>query len=93
MMTFRDYRAKGTIRAAEITEESIELQTANDPDAGIRPYGKGDYAELREGKLLGWTKVAFEAAYGPTYKRQSRAKKTRKAKSAPPALATNGESA
>jgi hypothetical protein len=79
MMTFRDYRAKGTVRAAEITEESIELIPAEAPyEKVVATFGKGDYVENRSGKLIGWTKVDFEAAYGPTRQRQSRAKKTRK---------------
>lgn len=66
-MNFREYRPKQTIRAAEITEEKMQLAPANPEDeASSQPFVKGDYVENRGGVLLGWEKLVFEAAYIPT---------------------------
>lgn len=69
-MTFREYRPRNTIRAAEITEESIELAIPGASPAESGNFVKGDYAELRGGKLWGWKKADFESQYTSVRVRQ-----------------------
>lgn len=63
-MKFKEYRQKGTIRAAEITEESLELDSQK-TDEGKLKFTKGDYVQNVYGSLFGWKKEDFEAAYAP----------------------------
>lgn len=87
-MTFRDYRPRSIIRAAEITEEKMQLAPANvEDDGNSRSFVKGDYAELRDGVLLGWSKVAFEATYSQVHVRQQASAKGKPRKKAPGAQA------
>lgn len=82
-MQFREYRRKETIRAAEITVERLIIAPAHPEtleNAGRDAYEfmKGDYAELRDDKLLGWRKADFESAFAPIRApRQSKQSKPR----------------
>ena len=68
-MKFREYRPKGTIKAAEIDQDELELMIAQPEGESqkVDPimFKRGDYAEYRDGRLWGWAKAAFEAAYAP----------------------------
>lgn len=92
-MNFRDYRPRGTIRAAEITEERMQLLPAKGANDSMPVFDKGDYVENRDGVLLGWKKADFEAAYAPVRApRQSSGQKRKpRAKAAAQTLAPNKE--
>lgn len=79
-MMFREYRPKGTIRAAEISEEKVMLKSALEAEnIPPKPFGKGDYAENRDGELYGWTKISFElnfaAVRAPRQSKQVKSKR------------------
>ena len=69
-MNFREYRRKETIRAAEITEETIlavpvkiaDSESKPSPES-FEPFPKGQYVENRNGLFVGYTKEEFELRF------------------------------
>lgn len=99
-MNFREYRRKETIRAAEITEDKMLLRSALEEDdlrehateTGLVDYGKGDYAELRDGVLFGYTKGEFDSRFAsvraPRQSKQVKQKRRNERVTPAPELAT-----
>lgn len=86
-MNFKQYRSTETIRAAEITEDvifAIPYRLADDQNPEPIAFNRGDFVELREGRLIGYHKDEF--AFSAVHDRAPKDKpvKKRAAKTATP---------
>lgn len=63
-LNFKEYRSKGTIHLAEITDGQLSLTPAGSTiENEVLVFSKGDYVENRAGVLLGWYKTDVDNLY------------------------------